>query len=135
MSKIVLGDTKNVTVFGIEHIKELIDLSLTNLNKNNLLYLESKEIKMINKDGRQGLKENNLFDFIHVGGSLNYYPKELISQLSSNGMLFAPIKEGNGEEFLNVFFKEEKTQKIKRQKSISTVKLNLNLIYCRNMFL
>jgi protein-L-isoaspartate(D-aspartate) O-methyltransferase len=52
---LVQSDSEKGLVVGIDHIPELVDYSVANLNKDGLGHaLESGSLKMIVGDGRQG---------------------------------------------------------------------------------
>ncbi|KAF8591319.1 PCMT-domain-containing protein, partial [Ramaria rubella] len=54
---------KKGRVFGIDHIPELVEWSVTNLKRDNLSFALGKEIEVVVGDGRQGysLEGNTLF--------------------------------------------------------------------------
>lgn len=54
-------------VVGIEHIKELYELTVKNISKNNSYLLKSGHIICVEGDGRLGYKEMGPYDIIHVG--------------------------------------------------------------------
>ncbi len=76
---------KNSKIFGVERIKELAE------NSQRILENE-KNIKIINKNGFNGLKEESPFDRILISASLNKIPAHIIAQLKAKGILVAPIK-------------------------------------------
>ncbi len=60
-------------VIGIEHIKELYELSKTNIAKSNSDLLKNKRIVLIEGDGRLGYQPLAPYNVIHVGaGKLNH---------------------------------------------------------------
>lgn len=94
-------------VFGVEIIKELIEMS-----KNNLKGY--RNIEVYNKNGRLGLKEKAPFDRILISSASNEIPEKLIHQLKNNGMIVAPL----GSEFeqsLTAFKKVQGKLKIKKE--------------------
>ncbi len=72
-------------IIGVEQIKELADKS-KEATKN------IKNIKIIHKNGSKGLIEEAPFDRILVSASAKRTPKELIAQLSDDGILVIPVK-------------------------------------------
>ena len=98
---------KKGKVFGIEIIKELIEMS-----KNNLKGY--KNIEVYNKDGRLGLKEKALFDRILISSASNELPEKLISQLKNNGIIVAPLGS-KFEQSLIAFKKIQGKLKIKKE--------------------
>jgi protein-L-isoaspartate(D-aspartate) O-methyltransferase len=81
ISKIV---GENGKVFGIEIIKELVEKSKKNLK-------DYKGIKVYNRDGALGLKEESPFDRILISAACKEIPKKLLSQLKNNGIIVAPV--------------------------------------------
>jgi len=53
--------------YGIEHIPELVEFSLININKNHGDFLKSGKVVIIEGDGRLGLDAYKPYDCIHVG--------------------------------------------------------------------
>ncbi len=78
-------------VIGIDHVKELIDRSEENLNKNfpHLSY----KVKFVKKDGRNGFGSlfGSMFDVINIGGAVTEIPKRVLDQLKTGGRLIAPV--------------------------------------------
>ena len=56
--------------YGIEHIKELSELSINNINKNYKNLIDNKKGLIINGDGRQGYQPGSPYDCIHVGAAV-----------------------------------------------------------------
>jgi protein-L-isoaspartate O-methyltransferase len=56
---------KNYSIFGVDHIEQLVAFSRDNLSKFKEDY--DKKIKVIVEDGRKGLEKEAPFDIIHVG--------------------------------------------------------------------
>jgi len=67
-----------VAVVGIEHIEQLVELSVNNLKKGYSKELETNQISIICGDGRQGYSEEAPYDIIHVGAASTSVPQELI---------------------------------------------------------
>jgi len=87
----LIGEKGKVT--GIDHIKELCDFSIKNLNKNNKEYLEKGRIEIICGDGRKGYKANAPYDAIHVGAAASEdVCDELCQQLKPNGKMAIPVE-------------------------------------------
>ncbi|KAF3925364.1 hypothetical protein ABW20_dc0110120 [Dactylellina cionopaga] len=83
-------------IVGIEHIQELVDLSLTNLRKDptHSKWLEDGTITIIKGDGRLGYPLKAPYNAIHVGAAAKEVHQELVDQLAKPGRLFIPV-EGN----------------------------------------
>jgi protein-L-isoaspartate(D-aspartate) O-methyltransferase len=54
-------------VVGLEHIKELYQLGLKNISKNNSKLLNSRNIICVEADGIFGFSQLGPYDVIHVG--------------------------------------------------------------------
>jgi protein-L-isoaspartate(D-aspartate) O-methyltransferase len=74
----------NSKIFGIERIKKLIKYSSKRLSNY-------KNIKIIHKNGAQGLYEKSPFDRILVSASAEEIPLKLIEQLNDQGILVIPV--------------------------------------------
>ncbi|KAF3110682.1 hypothetical protein TWF569_003609 [Orbilia oligospora] len=89
-------------VVGIEHIQELVDLSIKNLRKDatHSAWLDDGTITIIKGDGRLGYKEKAPYNAIHVGAAAKEVHEELVEQLAKPGRLFIPVegKGGYGEQ-------------------------------------
>ncbi|OMJ24914.1 Protein-L-isoaspartate(D-aspartate) O-methyltransferase [Smittium culicis] len=81
----------NGLVVGIDHVKQLVDLSISNISASNREWLDTGLIKMVTGDGRKGCIEYGPYDCIHVGAASPTEPIELINQLKNNGRMFIPI--------------------------------------------
>ena len=88
MSK-MMNDKGNV--IGIEHIKDLYDWGMNNINKHHKNLIENKKIELILGDGRLGYKNKAPFKCIHVGAASRQVPNEIIEQLACGGRLVMPI--------------------------------------------
>lgn len=77
--------TKN-TVYGVELLKPLSDLSIKNLNQAGY-----DNIKVYNRNGNLGLKQHAPFDRIILSARTQKIPQTLIKQLKEKGIIVAPI--------------------------------------------
>jgi len=77
--------SKNSEIYGVEIIKSLAESSKLRL-KNN------KNIKIINRNGSNGLKEYALYDRILTSASSEKIPEHLYSQLRESGIIVASVK-------------------------------------------
>ena len=78
---------KNGFVYGIDKIKQLTDLSVKNIKKNNSDLLENGRIVMMTGEGTEGIKEHAPYDCIHIGFFVNKIPRLLIKQLAVGGRM------------------------------------------------
>jgi len=75
MSKMMNGGF----VYGVDHIKELTQLSVKNIEKNHKNLLNDGNLIIRTSDGRLGLPEHAPYDCIHVGAAVDELPRKLIS--------------------------------------------------------
>ncbi|XP_030630806.1 l-isoaspartyl protein carboxyl methyltransferase, like [Chanos chanos] len=78
-------------VVGIEHIDELVQRSLRNVQADDPELLSSGRIKLVVGDGRLGYPEGAPYDAIHVGAAAPTVPKALLEQLKPGGRLVLPV--------------------------------------------
>lgn len=90
MAKMMGEDGK---VWGIEHIPELVETSLKNVQNDCPELLRQNKLSLQCRDGRLGLKEESPFDVIHVGAASSDVPHDLLNQLSLGGLLVCPIDD------------------------------------------
>ena len=57
-------------VVGVEHIKELAELSIKNISKSHKDLLDGEKIKIIEGDGRLGAEEYSPYNCINVGAGI-----------------------------------------------------------------
>jgi len=77
--------------YGVEHISQIVELSLENINKNHNDYITDGRVNIFEVDGRKGLSAYAPYDVIHVGAATEEIPKELIEQLAKGGRLLLPV--------------------------------------------
>ena len=78
-------------VVGVDHIKELVDLSIENTKKADATLLDSGRLQLICADGRQGWSDGAPYDVIHVGAAAKTVPPALLEQLAPGGRLIIPV--------------------------------------------
>ncbi|KAK4753008.1 hypothetical protein SAY87_021806 [Trapa incisa] len=77
---------------GIEHIPELVDSSIMNIQKSAAApLLKEGAISMHTGDGRLGWPEAAPYDAIHVGAAAPEIPKALTDQLKPGGRMVIPV--------------------------------------------
>lgn len=88
-------------VVGIDHIRQLAELSQNNLQKDPLhaKMIADGVIKIVKGDGRLGYPQDAPYDAIHVGAASQGIPQALIDQLNSPGRMFIPV-ESNLEQHI-----------------------------------
>ena len=82
---------KGVAV-GIDHIDELVQLSIDNVNKSpdTAKLLKSGQLQLVVGDGRQGYEKFAPYDAIHVGAAAPEIPKA-VSELAMDCALIATV--------------------------------------------
>jgi protein-L-isoaspartate(D-aspartate) O-methyltransferase len=79
------GQSASGYVIGIEHVPNLVDISVKNIRNDDPSLLDSKKIIIVQGDGRLGSPEHEPFDVIHVGAAAPEVPEELVRQLKPGG--------------------------------------------------
>lgn len=92
-------------VFGIDHVKELVDQSIVNITNSNpnLLALINLEVG----DGFQGSASHGPFDVIYVGAASQFIPEALVDQMKPGGRMVIPIGPPDGFHSLVVVDKNK----------------------------
>jgi len=81
-------------VVGIDHIRGLVDQSISNLSKDGFQIDNegnASGLKVVLGDGRKGWKDEAPYDAIHVGAAAPFMPQDLIDQLKAPGRMFIPV--------------------------------------------
>ena len=78
-------------VIGIDHIPELTEQSLRNLEKSNNDLLAAGTIEVHAGDGYEGYLPAAPYDAIHVGAAAPVMPQKLIDQLKPGGRMVIPV--------------------------------------------
>ena len=94
MSKMMKDKGK---VIGIEHIKDLYDWGISNMNKHHKSLIDNKQIELVLGDGRLGYKNRAPYKCIHVGAAARQVPNEIVEQLACGGRLVMPLGVPNDQ--------------------------------------
>lgn len=94
-------------VIGIEHIKELAELSITNISKSHKDLLDNGIIKIFEGDGRKGVSEYGPYNAINVGAVAKEPPKEIIDQLAFGGRLVMPLGSSRDNQCIYAIDKDK----------------------------
>ena len=108
---------------GVDHIQELVDKSLVNLNKNQRELFADGSLAIYKGDGRQGYAAEAPFDAIHVGAAAPDTPHELIRQLKVGGRLISPVGSSYGQEMITYDKKEDGSYREERHMGVMYVPL------------
>ncbi|OZC07945.1 protein-L-isoaspartate O-methyltransferase [Onchocerca flexuosa] len=89
-------------VVGVEHIRQLVDLSISNIKKNHASLLEGR-ILIVEGDGRRGFPQYAPYNAIHVGAAAPNVPDELLNQLAPGGRMLIPVGAAHADQrFLQI---------------------------------
>lgn len=90
-------------VVGVEHISQLVELSINNTRKHHADMLDSGQLVLVEGDGRLGYKADRQYNAIHVGAAAEKIPDALIEQLAEGGRMMIPVGPNRGDQvFLQV---------------------------------
>ncbi|KAL1213791.1 Protein-L-isoaspartate O-methyltransferase 2 [Cardamine amara subsp. amara] len=87
---LMVGDEGRVV--GVDHIPELVDMSIKNIENSVAASLLKKgSLSLHVGDGRKGWQEFAPYDAIHVGAAASKIPQPLLDQLKPGGRMVIPL--------------------------------------------
>lgn len=92
----------NGRVVGVEHIPELVDVSMANVRKHHADLIEDGRLRLVEGDGRDGYAAEALYDAIHVGAAAEELPETLVAQLKIGGRMVLPVGRPGAQRFIQV---------------------------------
>ena len=114
------------TVIGIEHVKDIYDFGLSNINKHHKDLIENKKIELVLGDGRLGYKNKAPYKCIHVGAASRKVPNEILDQLACGGRIVMPIGVPNDQYIY--FIDKDLNGKINFTKGLSVCYVSLTSV-------
>lgn len=108
---------------GVDHIQELVDKSITNINKSHRNLFDEGSLEIHKGDGRQGYVAEAPYDAIHVGAAAPDTPHELIRQLKVGGRLVSPVGGSYGQEMITYDKKADGSYEERRHMGVMYVPL------------
>mmetsp|Transcript_1535 Transcript_1535/g.3270 ORF Transcript_1535/g.3270 Transcript_1535/m.3270 type:complete len:336 (-) Transcript_1535:131-1138(-) len=93
----VLNDGK---VYGIDVVPELVEMSKTNILKEDGDLFDSNTIELAVRDGWKGYPEGSPYNAIHVGAAAATFPQDLMKQLAPGGVMVIPVGPDGGTQYL-----------------------------------
>ncbi|XP_055497036.1 l-isoaspartyl protein carboxyl methyltransferase, like isoform X2 [Leucoraja erinacea] len=94
-------------VVGVEHIPQLVEQSISNVQTDNPSLLAAGGLKLIVGDGRNGHLDHAPYDAIHVGAAAATVPEALLQQLRPGGRLVIPVGSREGGQQLEQYDRAE----------------------------
>ena len=121
----------NGQVIGVEHIPDLVNLSIRNISLHHRDLLAAQRLVIVQADGRNGWVGNAPYDVIHVGAACKEVPKTLIDQLAPLGRLLLPVGDANGQNMLIIDKDESGKVTIEKDWSVIYIPLTSREEQCR----
>eukprot|EP00612_Vaucheria_litorea_P002461 CAMPEP_0171457068 /NCGR_PEP_ID=MMETSP0945-20130129/3293_1 /TAXON_ID=109269 /ORGANISM="Vaucheria litorea, Strain CCMP2940" /LENGTH=188 /DNA_ID=CAMNT_0011982599 /DNA_START=158 /DNA_END=724 /DNA_ORIENTATION=- len=97
----ILGPTGKV--WGIDYLSPMVELSETNIKKDDPKLINSGRVNLSITSGWDGLLEGAPYDAIHVGAAAESIPMKLVQQLKTGGRMIIPIgPKGQRQELVKI---------------------------------
>jgi len=84
---------------GMDVYPRLVELTRTNLMKDDKDLLEGGTVQLKHGNGWEGWRDVGPFDAIHVGAAADDFPKALANQLAPGGVMVIPIGPTDGVQY------------------------------------
>ena len=109
-------------VYGIDHIRGLVDDARRNVELSNPELVQQQRIFFRTGDGRLGWPEHAPYDAIHVGAAADPVPAALLQQLKPGGRMVIPLGPEGGEQILTAIDRDEHDPERYVQKAVTAVR-------------
>ncbi|KAF6002290.1 Protein-L-isoaspartate(D-aspartate) O-methyltransferase [Cyanidiococcus yangmingshanensis] len=109
-------------VFGVDHIRPLVEDSERNVRASNPELVAERRVVFKADDGRLGWPEYAPYDAIHVGAAADVVPRPLLEQLKPGGRMVIPVGPEGGDQKLIAIDRDEADPSKYVQKDITGVR-------------
>jgi len=118
-------------VVGIDHVPQLVEMSIQNISKNYKHYLDTNKVSFVCGDARHTLLRE--FDVIHVGAGCEEIPVDLLGMLKCGGRLIAPVGVSENQKMTIVDKDFEGGVSVQNEMSVRYIPLTELSVQCPNL--